>query len=86
MKPLKIFAWISLVSGLLCAWLFGVMALDHNPQGEFRDQVTGAMHWEAFIPVIVMGFIYIAGVVFAALSLTLIAFRLIKAVIVSGRR
>jgi hypothetical protein len=85
MKPFKIFAWIALVSGLLVTWLFGGMALEDNHQGEFRDQVTGVMHWDVFIPLIGLSFAYMAGLVFGILSLGLVAFRLIKTVVPIGR-
>jgi hypothetical protein len=85
MKPFKIFAWMALVSGLSVAWLFGTVALDHNPQGEFRDPVTGAMQWDAFVPLVVMSFAWVAGLIFGALSLGLVAFRLVKTIVLAGR-
>jgi hypothetical protein len=86
MKPFKTFAWIAFVAGLLSAWLFGCMELDNNNQGEYRDQVTGMMHWDVFIPVIAIGFAYMAGLVFGVLGLGLVAFRLIRTLVTANRR
>jgi len=86
MKPFKTFAWIALVSGVLFAWAFGGMALEDNHQDEFRDRVTGVMHWDIILPLIIGSFTYIAGLVFGILSLGLAAFRLIKTVVMAGRR
>lgn len=86
MKPLKTFAWIALASGLSFASLCGKMALDNNNQGEFHDPATGALHWGAFIPVVILNFACAASLVFGALGLGLIGFRLLKTTVTAGRR
>ncbi|MBI3677287.1 MAG: hypothetical protein HY243_11810 [Proteobacteria bacterium] len=42
--------------GLLIAMVVGIMAFDHNPQGEFVDTQTGAIQWSAAGPLIGMAF------------------------------
>lgn len=45
---MKQFAWCVLTSfalGLVAGVLICGIALDHNPQGEFRDTVTGVIDW-----------------------------------------
>ena len=48
---------IAVLAGLGFAALVGIAALDHNPQGEFHDWDTGAIHWDAFGPLLSMAFL-----------------------------
>ena len=43
-------------AGTICAVAVGLAAWDHNPQGEFHDWQTGAVHWGAFGPLLGVAF------------------------------
>lgn len=78
MKPFTVATWISLSAGLLFAAVCGQAALENNNQGEFRDPLTGAIHWAPFAPVIAGNFVCMAALVFGVLCLGLVAFRGIR--------
>jgi hypothetical protein len=53
---LRITIVLGFIAGLCVASLFGYAAWDHNPQGEFHDWETGAIHWDTFGSLIGLAF------------------------------
>ena len=47
---------VGFLAGLIYAVAVGLAAWDHNPQGEFHDWQTGAVHWSAFGPLLAIAF------------------------------
>lgn len=71
-EAVKRYPWVVIVSmgvGLSLGIWMCVVALDHNPQGEFRDLQTGAVHWDSLGPII--AFWGIAGAATTAFLLLL---------------
>jgi hypothetical protein len=60
--------WTLIVAALVgttIAALTADMAFDHNPQGEYADQITGAIHWGVLLPLVATNFV----VVFLAVAM-----------------
>ena len=54
---------LSLVLGLVCAGALSFIALDHNPQQEFRD--TEGIVWDSLAPMTLVGFVLGSGITLA---------------------
>lgn len=64
---MKVLSWAAGLSGLIgvaFASLAAYAALEHNPQGEFRNLETGVLQWDSLTPLFLTWAIAIAVVAF----------------------
>jgi hypothetical protein len=85
---MKLSGWIgcgSIAIGLLIASGICLIALDHNPQGEFYSPENGGLQWDSLLPLFLSWAAPVAIISFGISIIVALAFRGLRAAVRNRR-